>query len=860
MLNLVNIKKDYDMADSKVHALKGVSLSFRKSEFVSILGPSGCGKTTLLNIIGGLDRYTSGDLVINGKSTKEYKDKDWDTYRNHSIGFVFQSYNLIPHQTVLENVELALTLSGISKAERTQRATKVLQDVGLGDKLKSKPNQLSGGQMQRVAIARALVNNPDIILADEPTGALDTKSSTQIMKILKKISKKKLIIMVTHNPNLAEKYSTRIVKMLDGEITDDTQPYNATEETATPRGKGKKKSMSFFTALSLSFKNLLTKKARTTLVMFAGSIGIIGIALILAISSGFNTYVNKMQQDTLSNYPIQIQAKSVDFSAVIRNMFLSNDTSDSVNHNKDGIYPKENISGIINSVGDSSKTNNLNKFYEYLEAHKDELAPYINAIQYSYNLNLTQGTDTYTEVSASNTIMQMIQQYAVLYVKYYSGLDYEKVEGGYKLIGNGNVVVPGTEEYDKFIAFFDKYKPDLDIIKNQILTKSDHSIVLNEQAIILLSFKVIGVNFSGGSIGGGFSFGNREIFNEMINNYKLLESQYTLVGGSWARTGNEAVLVLDKNSELDDYVLYALGLLSEDQIDTLLQGLLDKNKQQLKIDVDDAVLGKEFKVLDSTDYYYDENGDLLLDGDGKPYSFETFKDSDNDKYMACLTAAFQRTPNKVRLVGVVRLKDNSESGSLSTGVAYLQDFTDTMIEYHNNAVDVVFAGDDSRDIYKISKDTPSSIQIYVNKFESKKDIKAFIDKYNNQADKDDRITYVDYIDLIMSTVSIIITAITYVLIAFVSVSLIVSSIMIAVITYISVIERIKEIGVLRAIQARCASRVHCRKLYNRPRRRITWRGCIATANHTYQYCAQTLHTNTWTCQPTLARWHNASGN
>ena len=798
MLQLVDIKKDYVMADQQVHALKGVSLSFRENEFVSILGPSGCGKTTLLNIIGGLDRYTSGDLIIDGVSTKEYKDKDWDTYRNHSIGFVFQSYNLIPHQTVLENVELALTLSGISKEERRERATKVLEQVGLSDKLKSRPNQLSGGQMQRVAIARALVNDPDIILADEPTGALDTTSSVQIMEILKEISKERLIIMVTHNPELAKTYSTRIVKMIDGELISDSKPYDPKEPKHKDKeSKGKKKSMSFFTALSLSFKNLLTKKARTTLVMFAGSIGIIGIALILAISSGFNTYVNKMQQDTLSNYPIIIQSKSVDFSSVIQNMFLSTNTSGNANHELDGVYPRENISNIINSVGDSSTTNNLAKFYEYLEAHKSELAPYINAITYSYNLDLTYGTENKVTVSASDTILQMIEQYAVLYVKHNSGVNYQKTENGYKLIASDEIVAT-----DKFNDFFDNYSPDLDYVKNQLVTRADHTIELNELMIISLSFKVIGVNMTPSSMG-SFGMTSREIFNEMIDNYTLLKSQYTLVGDNskWATSGNEAMLVLDKNSELDDYVLYALGLLSEDQVDAILQGLINKYKHPLKLDVDSLVLGKEFTVLDNMDFYFDENGDLLLDGEGNPYSFETLKTSNPTKYKDCLNAAYERSTNKVTIVGVVRLKETSESGSMTSGIAYLNDFTNTMITYHNAQVNIVYDGRDELDINLIDTAVPSSIQIYVNKFESKADVKAFITKYNDQADKKDRITYTDYIDLIMSTVSTIITAITYVLIAFVSVSLIVSSIMIAVITYISVIERIKEIGVLRAIGA-----------------------------------------------------------
>ena len=375
MLKLDNITKVYEMGDLKVEALKGISLEFRKNEFVSVLGPSGCGKTTLLNIIGGLDRYTTGDLVINNKSTKEYKDKDWDNYRNHSVGFVFQSYNLIPHQTVLENVELALTLSGVSKEERHKRAIAVLEKVGLKDKIKNKPNQLSGGQMQRVAIARALVNDPEIILADEPTGALDSTTSVQIMELLKEISKDKLIIMVTHNPELAEQYSSRIVKLLDGNLINDSNPFTQEEgkkekpllsvsddselNKTQLKKKNTKKKMSFWTALSLSFKNLLTKKGRTILVSIAGSIGIIGIALILAISTGFSTYINKMQEDTLSSTPITIESKSIDFTSIVTQMFLDQAQNDKITHDKDGVYIKENITGILNNVGNNLNSNNL---------------------------------------------------------------------------------------------------------------------------------------------------------------------------------------------------------------------------------------------------------------------------------------------------------------------------------------------------------------------------------------------------------------------------------------------------------------------------------------------------------------------
>ena len=468
MLKLKEITKVYEMGETRVDALKGVSLCFRRNEFVSILGQSGCGKTTMLNIIGGLDRYTTGDLVINGKSTEEYKDKDWDTYRNHSIGFVFQSYNLIPHQTVLENVELALTLSGVSKQDRRKKAIKVLEKVGLGDKLKNKPSQLSGGQMQRVALARALVNDPEIILADEPTGALDTETSVQIMDLLKEISKDKLIIMVTHNPELAENYSTRIVRLLDGNLVDDSNPYTEEEEaqdvaeyldkkekslkrsklTEKERKKReKKKRMSFWTALSLSFKNLLTKKARTILVAFAGSIGIIGISLILAVSSGFSSYINKMQEDTLSTSPITIQSKKVDFASIVSQMFIESSAAEEKENADDGVYVKQNISTMMNSVGNSMGTNNLEKFYKYIEDNYDDLKDYINAVGLTYDLGLEfylkQNDVTYVPGVAvepdpqSRALMTMITKYALLFFEDKTGItskpNTESAVGGYIL-------------------------------------------------------------------------------------------------------------------------------------------------------------------------------------------------------------------------------------------------------------------------------------------------------------------------------------------------------------------------------------------------------------------------------------------
>lgn len=835
MLKLNDIKKTYEMGETKVEALKGVSLCFRKNEFVSILGQSGCGKTTLLNIIGGLDRYTSGDLVINGKSTKEYKDKDWDTYRNHSIGFVFQSYNLIPHQTVLENVELALTLSGVSKQERRNRAIAVLEKVGLGDKLKNKPNQLSGGQMQRVAIARALVNDPEIILADEPTGALDTETSVQIMELLKTISKDKLIIMVTHNPELAMKYSTRIVKLLDGNVTGDSDPYEAKKEEKEveenlkkiknaqisqgltekqiKKREGKKK-MSFWTALSLSFKNLLTKKARTILVAFAGSIGIIGIALILAVSSGFSTYVNKMQEDTLSTYPITIESRKVDFTSVVSQMFLKSDDTGKSNHDDDKIYAKENISKMMNSVGDNMGTNNLKAFYSYIKEHKHELDKYVNAVKCTYDLDLDIFKDSDHEFGLSefedfdenqnvepdsNAIMQMVIIYSLYYFEDKTSISFEKLDNStYKLIRPTNIddSLPIEKRYP-FIYDnnYDKLMP----IANALETYG--FINLNKEQVLGLVFQIMGFSVDSSKFGSGSSaiFGSMSIFNEMIDNDSLIKSQYDLLGNGRFLTNdkdhaNEAILVLDRNSELDDYVLYALGLLNEEQMSKLLQGLITKTNNNTGIDFDD-VIGTKFRILDEIDYYVVDSDDGFVD-------FREYKETNFEKYKLYLLNAYNNCTNTLEIVGVVRLNDTSDSGSLSNGVAYSKYFTEKMVAYRNNKIDEFVAGGATVDnVSKLDLDIPSSISLYINSFESKDSVKKFIDKYNNQAEKNDQITYTDYIDLIMSTVSTIINAITYVLIAFVSVSLIVSSIMIGIITYISVIERTKEIGVLRSVGA-----------------------------------------------------------
>ena len=409
MLKLENITKDYKVGDSAVHALKGISIEFRKSEFVSILGQSGCGKTTLLNIIGGLDRYTSGNLIINGKSTKDFKDKDWDAYRNYSVGFVFQNYNLISHQTILSNVELALTLSGVGKKERQKRAIEALKKVGLEEQIHKKPNQLSGGQMQRVAIARAIVNNPDIILADEPTGALDTKTSKQVMDILKEIAKDKLVIMVTHNPSLAEEYSTRIIKILDGVITDDSNPYKTESQEKNIDKEKRRTSIKFLTALNLSLNNLMTKKGRTILTAFAGSIGIIGIALILSLSTGIQNYINKVEEDTLSSYPISIEEASIDTSSMLETMMQEKDTQENIDDGK--IHSQNIMTEMLSTISNKVENNNLTEFKKYLEEESNGIVSNSNAIQYDYNLNLNlykENTDDgIVKVNPSNVMEKL---------------------------------------------------------------------------------------------------------------------------------------------------------------------------------------------------------------------------------------------------------------------------------------------------------------------------------------------------------------------------------------------------------------------------------------------------------------------
>lgn len=777
MLKLKNIKKTYVSGDEKVEALKGISIEFRESEFVSILGQSGCGKTTLLNIIGGLDRYTSGDLIINGKSTKDFKDRDWDAYRNYSVGFVFQSYNLIGHQTVLSNVELALTISGVSRKERKQRAIKALEEVGLKEQIHKKPNQLSGGQMQRVAIARALVNNPDIILADEPTGALDTKTSVQVMEILKKISKDKLIIMVTHNPELAEKYSSRIIKILDGKITDDSDPIEHQKEEKQPDTKKRRTSMKFLTALRLSLNNLMTKKGRTILTSFAGSIGIIGIALILAISTGVQNYINKVEEDTLSSYPITIEESTVDMSSLMQSM--SGENTDNTENKEEGkAYSADIMNDMITTLSNKKQSNNLKELKKYLDDGDNEITKNSNSIKYGYDININ--------LYRANT-------------------------------DDGIVRVNPSTVMNAFGMG--------DMIEAQ-----------NNSAM--------------SSVFGSSMMTNTDICFEMLDNQQLLESQYDLVKGNWPKQYNEVVLVLKEDGRIDDYTLYSLGLKDQSELKDKWKAVengekLDENQESTSYSYDD-LLNLQFKLLLNLDYYQKQNGLWVNKEDDNNYLKEKINNAET-----------------VKVVGIIKQNEQSAvSTSVTSGIGYTKQLKEYVVEKSNDAQIVkeqkenkdvnVFSGlkfptdeDTSTmenltaeqrmamsklsseeiaqmmETYSANKDssyeknlqklgavdidTPTSISIYPKDFEAKDKISDAIEEYNqkqrDEGKEENTISYTDIVGTMMKSVSQIINTISYVLIAFVAISLIVSSIMIGIITYISVLERTKEIGILRAIGA-----------------------------------------------------------
>ncbi|MBO7185142.1 MAG: ABC transporter ATP-binding protein/permease [Oscillospiraceae bacterium] len=624
MLELKQIVKNYPAGDGQVHALRGIDLQFRKSEFVSILGPSGCGKTTMLNIIGGLDQYTSGDLVINGRSTKDFKDRDWDAYRNHSIGFVFQSYNLIPHQSVLQNVELALTLSGVSKQERRKRAKKALEDVGLGDQLRKKPGEMSGGQMQRVAIARALVNDPDIILADEPTGALDTETSLQVMEILKNVAKDRLVVMVTHNPELAEKYSTRIIRMLDGVITGDSMPVTEREVEVAPQkvqGKIKKPSMSLGTAFMLSLKNLFTKKGRTMLTAFAGSIGIIGIALILAISQGMTTYIDTVQEEALSSYPLTIQDATIDISSLMTT-FMGMDSQDDA-HDLDHVYKKSAIYDMINALNSLDMLeNDLKSFKQFLEYQMSDkestLYPAVSGIQYTYNLPLM----VYTKNLDGNIIPSDTQELMSAMIAEYMGADISAMMGG----NMGGTGIIGS--------------------------MASSSSTMQQSAMSLWQEMLEGKDGSAIS--------------------PVLKHQYDVVYGDWPNSYNEIVLVVDRNNELDDMTLYAMGLLAEEDIDKIMAAAMDGTileKDEKKWTFEEICKQEYRVILNSSCYVYDEATGLYKD----------LRDTE---------AGIRLLYDKglvLKVVGIIRPNENAGSTMLSGSIGYTKALTEYVITQSQNS-------------------------------------------------------------------------------------------------------------------------------------------------------------------------------
>ena len=655
MLELKNIKKDYPAGNETVHALKGISLQFRENEFVSILGPSGCGKTTMLNIIGGLDKYTDGDLIINGRSTKSYKDRDWDTYRNHSIGFVFQSYNLIPHQTVLQNVELALTLSGVSKSERRERAKKALEEVGLGNQLRKKPSEMSGGQMQRVAIARALVNNPDIILAYEPTGALDTETSVQVMEILKKVASDRLVIMVTHNPELAERYSTRIIRMLDGNITDDSAPLTKEEVAAemkkqaekTEAGKlkkHKKPSMSMRTAFGLSLKNLFTKKGRTMLTSFAGSIGIIGIALIYAVSQGMTTYIDALQEDTLSSYPLTIEAQHLDTGSLLET-FIGSATSGG-EHENDAVYEKGMLYKMINSLNTmETDENDLKAFKEYIETERAKgddgsgdgetsLAEALSGVQYTYDMDMQIYTESVDGTIIQSDTQELLQE---LMLEYF-GLDMSSMTS----LGDSY----GMSDMMESMSGMSGMSGTSAVLWQEMLPGND---------------------------------------GELIS--PLLEKQYDVIYGSWPSAYNEVVLVVDENNEIDDMTLYALGLKSKDEIDELAQAAIDQTgiaEPEEKWTYED-ICNMEFRTIFASDCYtYDEQTGLYTDLRDSQAGMKYLYDNG--------------VPLKVS--GIIRPNEDSVSSMLSGTIGYTSALTEYVIENSkgSEAVNAQLA-DPSTDIF-----------------------------------------------------------------------------------------------------------------------------------------------------------------
>lgn len=846
MLQIKNISKQYRTGDLVQNALRNVNVSLRDNEFVSILGPSGSGKTTLLNIIGGLDRYDSGDLVINGISTKEYKDRDWDSYRNHTIGFVFQSYNLIPHQSILANVELALTIAGISRGERRKRAKKALEEVGLGDQLHKKPNQMSGGQMQRVAIARALVNDPDILLADEPTGALDTETSVQVMELLKEVAKDRLVVMVTHNPELAEKYSTRIIKLRDGRILDDSDPYTpeTLPEKTEQKNMGKAK-MSFATSLSLSFNNLRTKKGRTILTAFAGSIGIIGIALILALSTGVNGYISDIQKDTMSSYPITISAETIDMTDMMgmRGSMMGGRGGNATEESEDldGVYSDNSTLESTEAILSSVTENDLTAFKQYLDDPDSEIQQYLgeNGVIYSYDVNF----DVYAYDSEGVLINTDADTEDVIDSGSGSG-GFGSMMGGMGNMGGMSAMMGGTS-----------------------------------------------------ASSGAENFSELTVGSNGVAVSQVVTDSYDVLYGTWPENYDEVVLVLDENNAISTDALYQLGFITADEYKEIADSLAEGEEvSELTWDYDE-VCGHSFYLVPASDHYVEnEDGtfsritdtdidseqllenavELKITGIIRPVedaanatistpvaytskltdyviercnsssiisaqqenpeinvltgmNFEAADDAqkadDASAYLSSLGVSDKATFYQMIMYYSASEAENEESseqqaqapsgagaaGGMSMDETVMADALDQwltntpdeeiLVSIYDEYIEGASYEDNMADFGKISYDAPSSISIYTDSFEDKDAIALCIEHYNETVDSDTQITYTDYVALLTSSITSIVDVISYILIAFVAVSLIVSCIMIGIITHISVLERTKEIGILRALGA-----------------------------------------------------------
>ncbi len=917
MLSLKNITKQYSSGDSKVQALDGISIDFRNHEFVSILGPSGCGKTTLLNIIGGLDQYTDGDLIINNVSTKEFRDKDWDNYRNHSIGFVFQSYNLIPHQTVLANVELALTLSGVSKRERRRRAKEALETVGLGDQLRKKPNQMSRGQMQRVAIARALVNDPEILLADEPTGALDTKTSVQIMDILHRISENKLIIMVTHNPELAKEYSSRIIELVDGQVKSDSLPYTpdptVKEDTQEAKNAGrsrrlavgnffknifkgrkdgdqkqkKKRSMSFFTALSLSLNNLMTKKGRTLMTAFAGSIGIIGIALILSVSTGVNAYIESVQRETLSGYPIQLEAESVDLASLVTTL-MDSQNDEGVEHELDKVYESVVLAQLVNSLASvDSTTNDLTSFKKYLES-TDKFDEYLTAIQYAYNFNwsvfVREGneiSDTQGDVVKSDVMGWLSEMGTTDSSENSSSGGMNSMMGGYNIWEE--MLTPLDKNSDSLVN--DVLKEQYEIIDeggrwptapNEVVLVVDENNEISDLALFALGLRTkaeMNAGLMAAMKGEAVDLSNRKSWD--YETIRKMEFRLILAAECYEKQLDGTYLDLSQTSEgreklysnedigftlkvvgiirpragvsstsLSGSIGYTAALAEEALKRTAESDLLQLQKDNPEIDV---LLGLPFKTdeeitaekkLETVQNYIA----TLDEASARAFLLKVLATAPTEEQVAAQYAILSGM-NDIILKSIIEtaLEKSGQTGVTADMILASEELKPMMLgmlaqsmaqeqlnqeTYGSMTIDEMVAlltEEQIAELYEddaipheysnsnysknlsllgeVNQDKPRTIYLYSSTFEDKDKIGELIREYNDSVGEDQKISYTDYVKLLMSSITTVLNAITYVLIAFVAISLVVSSIMIGIITYISVLERTKEIGILRAIGA-----------------------------------------------------------